>query len=473
MPEVCSATPSAFVFNDEAAVNYPKKMTDVYVQSPALFDTVDEAVKACVVAQAVWKKAPATLKSSVIENIRKRAKDSAKDLAWAAWSETGMGRYEDKIGKNILAAEKTPGLEDLGATSYTGDHGLTVLERAPFGVIGAVTPVTNPTSTVINNAISILAGGNGLVINPHPNGKQATCRAIAMVNAAIVEAGGPVSLVTGISKPTAEGAQELFKHPLTAANLVTGGPAVVKIAMTSGKRSICAGPGNPPIVVDESADLEYAAAGIIKGAGFDNNMICLDEKSLFVVESVADKLTEELKKAGAYILSPEEVKKIESVIFMEPTKEYEEIMINKAMVGQNVSVILKEIGVTVGDECRIAVAPVPKSHSLVWTEQLMPVLPLVRCADSEAAMELAKKSEHGFRHTACIYSRNIGNITAMGRLMDTTIFVKNGPCIAGLGVDGEGFTSFSIAGTTGEGMTRPRTFCRERRCAYIDALRMV
>jgi len=455
--------------------NYPSKMeaSSIPLASPALFENVDEAVNACVVAQAAWKKMSTATKAEVIENIRKRSKETANDLAWAAWSETNMGRYEDKIAKNILAATKTPGLEDLEPEGFTGDHGLTVLEHAPFGVVGAVTPVTNPTSTVINNSIAVLAGGNGLVINPHPNGKYCTCRAIAMVNAAIVEAGGPVCLVTGVTKPSAEGAQELFKHPKTAANLVTGGPAVVKIAMASGKRSICAGPGNPPIVVDESADLKVAAAGIIRGAGFDNNMICLDEKSLFVVESVADKLTEELKNQKAYILTQEELRKLESVIFSSFAKDNEEVMVNKAMVGQNISVILKEIGVTVDDDCRIAVAPVNASHCLVWTEQLMPVLPMVRVKNFDEAVDLAKKSEHGYKHTACIYSRNIANITSMGRQMNTTIFVKNGPCICGLGVEAEGFTSFSIAGTTGEGMTRPRTFTRERRCAYIDALRMV
>ena len=438
-----------------------------------VFKDISSAVAAAQRAQKMWMALPLEKRKDVISHVRERCRENAQVLAWMAWRETGIGRYEDKIEKNLLNANKTPGIEDLEPFAWSGDHGLTLLERAPFGVIGSITPVTNPGATIIGNSIAIISAGNGVVFNPHPSAKQVCARTITIINQAIVQAGGPPNLVTGIAEPTVESAQELMKHPGTSLTLVTGGGEVVKVAMTTGKRAVCAGPGNPPVIVDETADIELAAKGIIKGASFDNNIICTDEKVLVVVDTVADQLIETLRGLGSRILSPDETSRLEKVIFTEAPKPNHHTALNKKMIGQNPSVILTEIGITIGDEVRLAIAQVPREHTLVWTEQMMPILPLVRVSNADDAIDFAIAVEGGRRHTAVMYSRHLDHLSRMAKECNVSIFVKNGPSLAGLGYGGEGFCSFSIAGTTGEGMTRPRTFARERRCTLVDSFRIV
>ncbi len=438
-----------------------------------VFADVGQAVAAASRAQKMWMALPLDKRKEVIAHVRERLRESAQVLAWAAWRETGLGRYEDKIEKNLLVTNKTPGIEDLDPIAWSGDRGLTLVERAPFGVIGSITPVTNPTATVINNSIAMMAAGNAVVFNGHPSAKECTVRAVVTIAQAIVEAGGPANLVACVGEPTIESAQALMKHPGTQVTLVTGGEAVVHVAMQSGKRAICAGPGNPPIVVDETADVEQAARDIVKGASFDNNIICIDEKNLIVVDAIADRLVQALRALGCRILTAEEMTRLEKVIFSEPVKNGQATGLNKKLVGQNPSVILKEIGITVTDDVRLAIAEVPREHTLVWTEQMMPVLPLIRVPNADAAIDFAVAVEGGRKHTACMYSKNLDHLSRMAKEINVSIFVKNGPCLAGLGYGGEGFTSFSIAGYTGEGMTRPRTFTRERRCVLVDAFRIV
>ncbi len=438
-----------------------------------IFPDVNRAAAAASVAQKIWMALPLEKRKEIIAHLRERLRENAQVLSWSAWRETGLGRYEDKIEKNLLVINKTPGIEDLEPTAWSGDRGLTLMERAPFGVIGSITPMTNPTATVINNAIAMIAAGNGVVFNAHPSAKECSNRAVAVINQGIVEAGGPANLVTAVAEPTIESAQALMKHPGTALTLVTGGEAVVHVAMQSGKRAVCAGPGNPPIVVDETADIDQTARDIIKGASFDNNIICIDEKNLIVVDAIADKLTAALRSMGCRILTPDEIARLEKAIFSEPVKPGKMTGLNKKLIGQNPSVILKEIGITVGDEVRLAIAEVPREHTLVWTEQMMPILPLVRVPTADDAIDFAIQVEGGRKHTAVMYSRDLDHLSRMAKEINVSIFVKNGPCLAGLGYGGEGFTSFSIAGYTGEGMTRPRTFTRERRCVMVDVFRIV
>jgi acyl-CoA reductase-like NAD-dependent aldehyde dehydrogenase len=438
-----------------------------------VFSDINSAVMAAQRAQKSWMAMPLESRRFVIGHVRERCRENAQVLAWAAWRETGLGRYEDKIEKNLLNANKVPGIEDLEPLAWSGDHGLTVVERAPFGVIGSITPVTNPGATIIGNSIAIISAGNSVVFNPHPAAKQVCARAITLIHQAIVEAGGPANLVCGVGEPTIESAQELMKHPGTALTLVTGGGEVVKVAMSTGKRAICAGPGNPPVVVDETADLDLAAKGIIKGASFDNGIICTDEKVLIAVDAITDRLIAALRGLGCRILSHDEMARIEKVIFAESPKPNHQSALNKKMIGQNPSFILKEIGVNVNDDVRLAIAEVPREHTLVWTEQMMPILPLVRIPTADEAIDFAVAAEGGRRHTAVMYSRQLDNLSRMAKESNVSIFVKNGPNLAGLGYGGEGFCSFSIAGTTGEGMTRPRTFTRERRCTLVDSFRIV
>lgn len=438
-----------------------------------IFHTIDEAAQAAFAAQKTWGRMTLEQRNRVIANIRHVARENAKLLAWEAHTETGMGRFEDKIEKNLLNANKTPGTEDLEPVCFTGDHGLTLIERAPLGVVASITPSTNPTATIINNSIIILAAGNSVVFNAHPMAKRCSALAIQIINRAIVAAGGPPNLITAIAEPTIESAQELMRHHTIRLLLVTGGPGVVREAMKSGKRAVTAGPGNPPVVVDETAVIQQAAKGIIKGASFDNNIVCTDEKEVFVVESVADQLLAAMKRLGAYQVNPWQLKRLEQVIFTEMGPPRKPGVINKAFIGKNAGMILKEIGVNVGDEVRLVIAEVPAEHSLVWTEQMMPVLPIVRVKNADEGIDLAKEAEHGFGHTAVMYSRHLDHLDRMAREINTSIFVKNGPNLAGLGYGGEGWCSFSIASPTGEGMTRPRTFSRERRCTLVDHFRIV
>ncbi|TYP55478.1 aldehyde dehydrogenase family protein [Thermosediminibacter litoriperuensis] len=432
-----------------------------------IFDNLDDAVEAASKAQKRFAALDLEKREEIIQAIREACMNNARYLAELTVSETGIGRVEDKIVKNILAAKKTPGTEDLRPTCWTGDHGLTLVEMAPVGVIGSITPVTNPVATVINNSISMLAAGNAVVFNPHPTAKRSSNKAVEIINEAIMKAGGPRHLVNTVAEPTIETAKALMAHPKVNLISVTGGKAVVNEALRSGKKAIGAGAGNPPVVVDETADIIKAAHDIFCGASFDNNLPCIAEKELIAVETIADMLLERLAREGAYILRGRDVEKITDVIFDENHR------INKKLVGKDASFILEQIGIEVGKDVRLVVVPVDPEHPLVHHEQLMPVLPFVRVPNIQEAIELAVRAEGGNRHTAIMHSKNIDNMTNFARAVQTTIFVKNAPSYAGIGFGGEGYATFTIAGPTGEGLTSARTFTRQRRCVLVDAFRII
>jgi aldehyde dehydrogenase len=445
-------------------------------QGPQLgsYPDVDSAVKAARAAFIAFDQLPLVRRDEIIRHMRQAARDYAEPLAYEAWQETGMGRYEDKIQKNILVADKTPGTEIVKPEVFTGDHGLTLVEHAPYGVIGSITPSTNPTSTIICNSIGMIAAGNTVVFNVHPAAKKVSARTVSLLNQAVLHAGGPQDLLTCVAEPTIESAQELMQHPLVNLLVVTGGPAVVRTAMGSGKKAICAGPGNPPVVVDETADIELAAREILGGASFDNNIICVDEKEIFVVDSAAAPLIAAMKALGAVELSSWQISRLMKAILAEDRGPGQESVVNKKFVGKNANVLLKEIGINAPDDTRLIIAPVEDvRHQLVETEQLMPIMPIVRMRSAEEAIELAVEVEHGFRHTAGMYSRNIDNLSRMARAFQGSIFVKNGRHICGLGYEAEGFTSFSIASPTGEGLTSALTFTRVRRCVLKDRFRII
>jgi acyl-CoA reductase-like NAD-dependent aldehyde dehydrogenase len=435
-----------------------------------IFEEIDQAVAAAREAFLAYDAQPPSLRARVVQSVRERLRPEIENLARLAVTETGYGRIEDKVFKNTLAVDKTPGTEILIPEAASGDFGLTLIEPAPYGVIAAITPVTNPTETIICNAIGMLAGGNTVVVNPHPAATQVSIYLIDLLNRAAVAAGGPPHLVTAVSRPTIGTAQELMHHPDVRLLVVTGGEGVVREAMTSGKKAICAGPGNPPVVVDETADLDQAARDIVAGASLDNNIVCVVEKEIIAVETIADDLLTRLKKNGAYVLQPSQLDRLCRVIFNGDPADGK---INLTWVGQDAAKILGQIGVEVGDDVRLVVAGTDVHHPLVSTEQLMPVIPLVRVKNAAEAIDVAVRVERGCFHTAVMHSKNIDNLSAMARKCNTTIFVKNGPSFAGLGLSGEGFTSFSIASPTGEGVTHARHFTRARRCTLKDSFRIV
>ncbi len=448
------------------------------VASPAelgdgLYATVDQAVAAAGRAFLAYRSMGLDRRYAIVDAIRRSMLEAGERLALMAHQETRIGRVEDKIVKNRVVTTKAPGPEDLEVEAVTGDQGMMVTEFAPFGVVAAITPVTNPTSTVINNTISIVSAGNAVVFNVHPNARRCSAETVRLLNRAIVSAGGPPDLVTAVAEPTIESARALMNHPDVRLLLVTGGPGVVREALRTDKRAVAAGPGNPPAVVDETADLERAGRDIVRGASFDNNLVCTDEKLVIVVDSVADGLIRAMTRNGAYLLKEHELRRLERVIFTELGAPGRHGVINPRWIGQDASKILGEIGVQADRDVRLVIADVPREHSLVWTEQMMPVLPIVRVTNVDRAIELAVRAEHGFHHTASIHSTNVETITRMARAMNCSIFVANGPNFAGLGEGGQGFASFSIATPTGDGLTRPRTFSRERRITVVGSLRIV
>ena len=409
----------------------------------------------------------------LVDAMREAMLRDGERLAYLARAETGLGRAEDKTVKNYIVTTKTPGPEDLEPEIVTGDSGMMITEYAPYGVIGSITPTTNPTSTIINNSIAMISAGNAVTFNVHPGAKGVSVENIQILNRAITAAGGPPDLITATPNPTLESAKHLMAHPDVPVLLVTGGPGVVREALRMPKKSITAGPGNPPAVVDQTADIDQAGRDIVRGASFDNNVICVDEKTTIVVDTVADRLVRAMVAAGGYRLKEHELKRLERVIFKEPGPANKPAMMSPEWIGKDAAKILAEIGVQVDGDVRLIVAEVPREHNLVWTEQMMPVMPVVRVSAVDTAIDLAFRSEHGFRHTASIHSTNVDTITRMARAMNCSIFVANGPNFAGLGEGGEGFSSFSIASPTGEGLTRPRTFSRVRRVSVVGALRIV
>ncbi|MCZ7645015.1 MAG: aldehyde dehydrogenase EutE [Planctomycetota bacterium] len=433
-----------------------------------VYEDVDAACQAAQRAYEEFQALGFNARAKLVEAIRATALANLERWSRDAVAETGLGRVADKIEKNRLVALRTPGPEFLGRPeTFTGSDGLTTTERAPFGVIASIIPCTNSTETVVNNGISMLAAGNSVVFGPHPLARKVSAEAARALNRAIHAAGGPRELLCMLSDPSIENANALMTHPLPRLVMVTGGGAVVQAAMKSGKRAICAGPGNPPAVVDETADVARAGRDIVRGASLDNNIVCTDEKVTVAVASIADELKAAMLKAGCIEVKGAEIEKLTALVLAEPggPRTGKHGAPNRAFVGKNASVILRELGVNASDEIRLVLADVPEDHPLAWTEQLMPVMPLVRVRDAEAAIHYAVAVEDNRRHTASIHSRNIDRITAYARAINCSICIANAPNFSGLGLGGEGYTSFSIATPTGEGKTTCRSFTRERRLA--------
>lgn len=439
------------------------------------FASLDQAVEAAARAQCELLALGMAVRFEIVRRMRQTALHSAELWAQMAQEETGLGRAQDKFNKNTLCARKTPGPGDLRPDSTSGDHGLTIVEPAPFGVVGVITPSTNPAATVINNAISLLSAGNACVFNPHPAARIVCQAAATALNDAVVQGGGPANAITVIGEPTQESAAALMRHSGIDLLLVTGGMPVVRLAMSSGTRAICAGPGNPPVVVDETAVFPQAARDIVLGGSFDNNILCTDEKEIFVVDKIADRLKREMVEHGAVEIRGGDIERLTKLLVEEDKtgKDHRHVRINKTYVGKDLDVILSAAGIRTQAKSVLGFMEVAWDHPLVMAEQLLPILPLVRCRSFEEAMERAIIAEHDYRHTFVMHSTSVANMSAMAQRCNGNIFVKNGPNMAGLGLGGEGYTTMSIAGTTGEGLTKASTFTRPRRCTLVDYFRIV
>ena len=429
-----------------------------------VFTDMNQAIEAAKEAEAKVRCMTMDQREQIVSNIRRKTHENAELLARMGVEETGMGNVGDKILKHHLLADKTPGTEDITTTAWSGDRGLTLIEMGPFGVIGAITPCTNPSETVLCNSMGMIAAGNTVVFNPHPQAIKTSIFAINMVNEASLEAGGPDNVACTVTRPTLETSNIMMKHkdiPLIAA---TGGPGVVTAVLSSGKRGIGAGAGNPPALVDETADVRKAAADIVNGCTFDNNLPCIAEKEIVAVDSVADELMNYMiSEQGCYLISQEEQDKLTATVITPKG-------LNRKCVGRDARTLLSMIGIQASENIRCIVFEGEKEHPLIAEELMMPILGLVRAKDFDDAVEKAVWLEHGNRHSAHIHSKNVDNITKYAKAIDTAILVKNAPSYAALGFGGEGFCTFTIASRTGEGLTSASTFTKRRRCVMSDSL---
>ena len=430
-----------------------------------VFEKAEDAIEAAYKAQKIYiEKNQLKDRKRLVDAIRKVTRENVETLARMVRDESKMGRYEDKIQKHLAVIDNTPGPECLTTDAISGDSGLMIEEYAPFGVIGAITPVTNPTETIINNTISMISGGNTVVFNVHPSAKNVCAYCLQMINKAIIENDGPANLITMAKEPTMDTVNIISSSPKIRLMVGTGGTPMVNALLRSGKKTIGAGAGNPPVIVDETADIKEAAKDIFYGASFDNNLLCLAEKEVFVLKEVANDFIYHMVEEGAFLLNGVQLEEILKLVFL-----YDgEYKVNKKWVGQDAGKMLEAIGIPGKLDVKLLICDVAHDNPFVLVEQLMPVLPIVRCNNLEEAIQYALIAEDGNRHTASMFSKNVDHMTKFARKVETTIFVKNGCTLQGVGIGGEGHATMTIAGPTGEGITCAKSFTRRRRCMLAD-----
>jgi aldehyde dehydrogenase len=439
-----------------------------------VFSTVDEAVNAAYEAQKKLAALSLDERGKMVEIIVRICNERREELGRMELEETKVGRLDHKILK-LTNMRLVLGVESMRSDARSDSTGLCIIEHAPWGVIGMMLPVTHSVPTMASNAINILAAGNTAIFGPHPSGAKVARYALQLFNREIERVFGFSNVLTTVSEASIEAAEQIFHHPKVALLCVTGGMAVAQAAAKSGKRVIAGGPGNPPVAVDETADLDRAARCIIAGAAFDNNLLCTGEKEVFVVASVADAFIAAMKRAGAFQLDSAAIERLTRAAF---TFEgggggCARAHVKKDLVGKDVAVLATAAGVRVPADTQLLFGETDENHAFVVEEQMMPFIPVVRVRDVDAAIAASVKAEHGYRHTAIIHTQNLETATRMARAMNTTIFVQNAASPAALGVGGAGYFSHTIATPTGEGVTTPLTFTRQRQMIVGDALRII
>ncbi|HMO83743.1 MAG TPA: aldehyde dehydrogenase [Lacipirellulaceae bacterium] len=441
------------------------------------FGVFQDAAEACAAAHESFlllQKKGVEARREIETIIKTLADKNAAEWGRIELEETKIGRLDHKIEK-LQIIKLVPGVDWLRPDARSGDHGITLEEYTPFGVVGAVTPSTHSIPTLSGNIVNIVAAGNAVVFNAHPAAAKCAALAVRAYNEAIFRETGIENIATIVEQPTMDSFAAICRHEAVRLLLVTGGPGVVKAAMQTGKRAICAGPGNPPVLVDDTACLRRAAESIVKGGAYDNNLLCIGEKEVFVLEHIADKLMAELERAGGSRLNPTQLDALTKAAFTFKPGEgggCQHASVNRDFIGKDPAVLARAAGASLPDGTQLLFAETDADHAFVQEEQMMPFVPIVRVKSVEEGIERAVQAEHGYKHTAIIHSHDVEAMTAMGRALDTTLFIKNGPCAAGLGLGGEGYLSYSIATPTGEGVTNPKTFCRVRRCVMVDNLRI-
>lgn len=456
----------------EAPVSSPKN-SGRSCRRYGMFEEAAEACRAALDAFHQLKEKGVAGRLKVVEIVKGLCEEKAEEWGRLEFEETKIGRLDHKVEK-LQIVKLVPGVEWLKPYGLSGDHGITLEEYTPFGVVGAITPVTHSVPTLSGNVVNIVAAGNAVVFNPHPNGARCAAVAVRAFNEAIYHELGIENLICAVEKPTLDSFAALCQAPEISLLCVTGGPGVVGAAMKSGKRAICAGPGNPPVLIDDTADIDKAARCIIQGGSYDNNLLCVGEKVVFVLESVADRFIRSMRLAGAVQLNDGQLARLSAEAFTDSKDAggCSHAVLNRDLIGRDAGDLARVAGATAPAGTELLFAETDGNHPYVMEEQMMPMIPVVRVRSVEEGIELAKKAEHGYKHSSIIHSLNVDHMTAMARALDSTLFIKNGACTAGLGLGGEGYLSYSIATTTGEGITNPKTFTRTRRCVMVDNLRI-
>ena len=425
-----------------------------------VFRTVNEAVAAAAAAQRRVASMSLGDRGRMCDRIKHVCAERAEELARIELEETGLGRVDHKIQK-LRNIRFVLGPEAMASQALSDASGLCVIEHAPWGVIGMVLPATHCVPTLASNAINILAAGNTAVFSPHPAGAKVTILGLQIFNREIERELGVANVLTTVAEPTMQAAEEIFAHADVPLLCVTGGPGVVKAAARFGKRTIAAGPGNPPVVVDETADLDLAARSIVAGASFDNNILCIAEKEVFVVAQVASEFLDAMRRAGAVELDSAAIARLTKAAFHFDANGAPHA--GKEYIGKDTAVLARAAGVSIPPGTDLLFGETAEDHPFVQEEQMMPFVPVVRVPDVDTAIAASVRAEHGHRHTAVMHSQNFENVAKMGKAMNCTLFVHNAPCFASLGIGGPSYLSHSIATPTGEGVTTPLTFTRERR----------
>jgi aldehyde dehydrogenase len=472
-----SPAPAAPASKADSAACSTRKVSPAGVALRGKFGVFQDANEACAAAQESYlqlKQKGVEARRKIEEVVKTLANKNAEAWGSIEFEETRIGRRDHKIAK-LQIIKLVPGVDWLHPDARSGDHGITLEEYTPFGVVGAVTPSTHSVPTLSGNIINICAAGNAVVFNPHPSAARCAAVAVRAYNEAIYRETGIENIACLVEKPTLDSFNAICKNENVRLLLVTGGPMVVKAAMHTGKRAICAGPGNPPVFVDDTCCPTRAAKAIVEGAAFDNNLLCIGEKEVFVLDHFADKLMQKMSENGAVKLTAAQLEKLTKAAFT--FKEGQgggcaHASVNRDFIGKDPAVLAQAAGINLPPGTQLLFGETDAQHPFVEEEQMMPFLPIVRVRSVEEGIERSLEAEHGYKHTSLIHSHDVEHMTAMARALDTTIFVKNGASMAGLGLGGEGYLSYSIATPTGEGITNPKTFARIRRCVMVDNLRI-
>ncbi len=400
------------------------------LQDPDLL-TIQEVRTKVEKAWAAWEKYRSFSQEQVdaiVERMAEAARGNARKLAEMAVEETGYGNASDKVAKNLLAAELLPqrlrSMRTIGILRELPEERITEI-AAPVGVVAAVLPTTNPTSTAIFKSLIALKAGNAIVLSPHPRAKGCTCATVEILYRAAISAGAPEGLLQCLTQPTLEATNTLMRHPKTAVILATGGGAMVKAAYSSGKPAYGVGPGNVPVLLDTSANVENSVNKLLSGKSFDHGTLCSSEQTLVAESGRRDAVLRALQAQGAHVCTPEQTKALERVLFNRGTA------VNPELVGHSASAIAQAAGFSVAAGARVLaceIGGIGKEYPLS-AEKLSPVLAVHFVRDWPAALAACEAvlRFHGLGHTCGIYTQDESRAREYGLRMPAHRILVNSP----------------------------------------------